>query len=90
MTDPVTPAAVARLLTPAQRAALLRLPEDGERLRVSDGFMGNAMYMLERVFVGEDVMVRLAFRSGPYGGIDWALTPLGRRVRREVANAANE
>jgi hypothetical protein len=97
MSDP-TPAAIARRLSPAQRKALLWLPEDGSERQhkkgdpreVSFWAMGSLVWGGPR---GEAVTMEahLCRRTGAdtYNGREWApafwrLTPLGLSVRAEV------
>lgn len=83
MTDPTTPAAIARRLTPRQREALLWLYEEGYERRWYGNTGGpsdpatNTLMSLCRL--------RLANYRG-HGGFStfYHLLPLGRRVRAVV------
>ena len=80
--DPTTPAAIARRLTPRQRKALLWLPADGMWKPQEKEKGGQSMISL----IYQMIVTEKYEPTGPRGGYrgSYALTPLGRFVRAAV------
>lgn len=81
---PISPSAVAVLLSPTQRTALLWLPDDGS-LRADAGNKHRmAMFYLTNKTIQQNIVATLA--EGRWINInttrEWRATPLGLRVRK--------
>ena len=84
----MTPEKIARRLTPAQRRALLWLPEDGAPRHESElpaRVRPVSLFALAQKAIGQDIYAVLAQLS-PRAELKWPwrLTPLGQQVRAIV------
>lgn len=85
---PLSPAWIASRLTPAQRAALMWLPEDGGWRDDMGDYDGVLSIWPVRLEIDEDLSIEASL-AVLANSTKWSATPLGLRVRAVVAGGVD-